>query len=243
MTCGPSIVKDGLVFFIDAADPNCFDGISGCKDLSSQGNNCTAFGNLKINSKFGSPGWNFTGYTGDYIKTNSTIAFGRSFSYEIMLTTPGYSNGGNGYVSFCTSTNRHRINLHMGFDNSPIFLGYDYGQWSKFSMSQMASGYGFMYIQTTMENGTGKVWFSPKESGFSRANTFNSGFVATGYFDGPWTGIGAVTRNESIEIGRLYDSTLPVSGSINFVRIYNRALSEGEVLQNYNAVKGRFNLQ
>ena len=240
MTCGPSIVKDGLVFFIDAADPNCFDGISGCKDLSSQGNNCTAFGNLKINSKFGSPGWNFTGNAGDYIKTNAAIPLGRSFSYEIMLTTPGFVSG---YVALCTSPDRQRINLNMGSDAFPIFLGSDYGQWSKFSMSRIASGYGFMYIQTTMENGTGKIWFSPKESGFSRANTFNSSSVATGYFDGPWTGALAVTRDKNVEIGRLFNADNPVSGAINFVRIYNRALSEKEVLQNYNAVKGRFNLQ
>lgn len=260
MRWGPSIVKDGLVFLIDAADPNCFDGVSGCRDLSSQGNHCTAFGNLKVNSKFGSPGWNFTGYTGDYIETNNTITLGSAFSYEVMLTAPGYKSfsgaafGYDGFIPFSAHTaktpnggTREKINLHMGFNDSlSIFLGSDYGVSTgnpNFSTSQGASGYGFMYIQTTMENGTGKIWFSPKESGFNRASTL-IGYTQTGYYTGLWqtnpnrTGYLLVGR-----FGGIYNDGYPVSGAVNFVRVYNRALSESEVLQNYNAVKGRFNLQ
>lgn len=254
MKWGPSIVKDGLVFLIDAADPNCFDGVSGCRDLSSQGNHCTAFGNLKVNSKFGSPGWNFTGYGGDYIETNNTITLGSAFSYEIMLTTPGYANGGAGYVALSTNSakaplggSREKINLHLGFspyDTYPIFLGSGYGtSWPRFSMTQNSSGYGFMYIQATMENGTGKAWFSPKESGFNRSST-SIDLIQTGYFTGPWqTNPNSTGYLVVGALGNPFAGGLPVSGAVNFVRIYNRALSESEVLQNYNAVKGRFNLQ
>ena len=49
-------------------------------------------------------------------------------------------------------------------------------------------------------------------------------------------------------IRNLYVGGLPNSGwgyfegSISNVKIYNRALSSQEILQNYNALKGRFNL-
>lgn len=251
MKCGPSIVKDGLIFLIDASDPNCFDGVSGCRDLSSQGNDCTSFGNLKVNSKFGSPGWNFTGYSGDYIETNNTITLGSSFSYEIMLTTPGYISD---FVPLSMNTGKlpnggtkQKVYLLVGGAGAPhVFLGEDYASGSMypgFSMAQNSYTYGFMYFQTTMENGTGKIWFSPKESGFSRASTFINS-IPTGYFTGAWQT--NPNRSGYVLVGRFgnpFGGGLPVSGAVNFVRIYNRALSENEVLQNYNAVKGRFNLQ
>jgi len=47
---------------------------------------------------------------------------------------------------------------------------------------------------------------------------------------------------DGIRIGRRWDTTDYVSGSIDYVRIYNRALSGTEVLKSFNRVKSRYGL-
>ena len=56
--------------------------------------------------------------------------------------------------------------------------------------------------------------------------------------------VGNVTNNEILAIASESDSSSPfrIAANIAQVSIYNRALSVSEVLQNYNALKNRFNL-
>ena len=56
---------------------------------------------------------------------------------------------------------------------------------------------------------------------------------------------GAHHNSTKIEIGRYYNHiyfTDFFTGKINFIRIYNKQLTEAEQIQNYNATKGRFGL-
>jgi len=64
------------------------------------------------------------------------------------------------------------------------------------------------------------------------AGTFSNPTVATTL---TLIGIGAFMT--STTVGNYY-----FKGSIGSVRVYNRALSADEILQNYNATKGRFGL-
>ena len=59
--------------------------------------------------------------------------------------------------------------------------------------------------------------------------------------------LGTGTRNSDVGYplitGHMYNATLPGSSSkMGIVMIYNRQLSEAEIIQNYNAHKSRFNL-
>lgn len=56
--------------------------------------------------------------------------------------------------------------------------------------------------------------------------------------------VGSITNSQEVWIGRSYyvGGVYPFLGSIAQVQIYNRALSAGEILQNYNADKGRYGL-
>ena len=56
--------------------------------------------------------------------------------------------------------------------------------------------------------------------------------------DGTWN----KTGSGSFMIGGRADGANYLTGSVASVRVYNRALSATEVLQNYNALKGRFGL-
>ena len=48
--------------------------------------------------------------------------------------------------------------------------------------------------------------------------------------------------NQNPRIGSWYNSSFPFQGKISNIQTYNRSLSATEVLQNYNALKGRFGL-
>jgi hypothetical protein len=51
------------------------------------------------------------------------------------------------------------------------------------------------------------------------------------------------TPNQNLKLGvRADTNSYPWPGNMSNVQLYNRALSAQEVLQNYNATKGRFNL-
>jgi hypothetical protein len=63
-----------------------------------------------------------------------------------------------------------------------------------------------------------------------------------GVFSTSGTGnIPAIDSNQ-LFIGRSATMLIPFSGSIAQVQIYNRALTQAEVTQNYNALKSRFAL-
>jgi hypothetical protein len=51
------------------------------------------------------------------------------------------------------------------------------------------------------------------------------------------------TTSRNLGVGRLGDlPALSLLGGISVAQIYNRALSQAEILQNYNAYKSRFGL-
>ena len=54
------------------------------------------------------------------------------------------------------------------------------------------------------------------------------------------TGNIRVQQNYPLMIGSFQDNSYALTGKVSFGKIYNRALSAQEILQNYNATKGRF---
>jgi len=55
-----------------------------------------------------------------------------------------------------------------------------------------------------------------------------------------YSGVGSSTATNSLTIGQGSDTYFP--GSIYSTKVYNRALSEAEVRQNFNAIRGRYGL-
>jgi hypothetical protein len=55
-----------------------------------------------------------------------------------------------------------------------------------------------------------------------------------------WTGGGGSSNLKGILIGKRWDGTYYIDGSIGEVRVYNRAINSNEVLQNYNASRTRY---
>jgi len=220
----PSIVTSGLVLNLDAANNKSYPG-SGTTwtDLSGNGNNgtLTNFGSQTIWNKDNGGSIVFDG-TNDYA----------SFSDANLLPTAGLtvcawfkttvankwiidkSNGGitNGYLLAGTSAGNMVFYINNISVNS--------------NPSTVTSGLWINIVGT----------WTPSNSLILYQNGVQ---VATNT-----TSIPATINNPSanLQIGRRATAVDYWNGNIAQTQIYNRALTASEVLQNYNALKSRFNL-
>jgi hypothetical protein len=219
----PNIVDDGLVLCLDAADPKSYPGSgTAWTDRSGNGNN----GSLLNSPTFGSDrGGNFS-----FDATNESIAIAE------------------------TST----LNLQ----------NYTYAFWIKRSQAQSGSWLQFLQRSTSSRNPgiwfyvneVNRIHFSISTSNGSYPSVNPGGFLLNEwhYFTASvqYTGGNTVMKGYTDAV---YDSGGTTSGAypnlgtgasyvgkyaLNLanLKIYNRALDQIEVLQNYNATKTRFGL-
>jgi hypothetical protein len=86
---------------------------------------------------------------------------------------------------------------------------------------------------------TTNTWYqiAATTSGSSQTVYINGSSVLTGTGAGPWT-----ASNENITLASSVSIHTFLTGNMSIGRIYNRALSSSEILQNYNSQKGRYGL-
>jgi hypothetical protein len=222
---GPQIVKDGLVLWLDAANTKSYPG-SGTiwRDLS--GNNNT--GNLNNGPTFTSV-------------NNGGIVFDGVDDF-VSLSNP-------------TFTNQMTAEIFIKIDTSniisPNVASYVLGRESAYRM--VASTTGFSWVCATTNNG----WYTAGTAiGIEMPiNNIWNHFVGT--YDGTKNSLyvngNLAVTGSAISGNILAGSPLQLmnSGASNIVdckgtlsvsRLYNRALSQSEVQQNFNALRGRYNL-
>jgi hypothetical protein len=223
----PKVVTDGLVMYLDAGNNRSYaSGSTSWLDLSRGENN----GSLVNGPTFSSANGGsivFDG-TNDYIFTSGISNSFTEFAIETWIyvsqaqpneySSIVFSRGGGGIVT----------GLH--------FLGNAYG----------GNGYKLSYTY----NGSGYTWTGPpsiSQVGWTSVSLVFVGSSAIFYINGIYAAANSqglsTTNLAALNIGR-DSSTFSryFKGTIGTVKIYNRALSAQEVLQNYNALKGRFNL-
>lgn len=219
---GPRIVTSGLVLSLDAADRNSYPG-SGTtwRDMSGSGNN----GTLTNSPTFSSTNGGSIIFDGvdDYINIphNATIA-----------PSTGYISVEAVFKASSTGT------LH----GSIIY--------NKENEYEMSAGGGFISYA-----------FRPNWAWVgSTAFNINQWYHTVVTYDQIYqrlyiNGVESYNAAQAGAIGNVYSSDLRIgargapdaayaffNGNIPMVKIYNRALSASEILQNYNAQKSRFGL-
>jgi hypothetical protein len=214
---GPKIVRDGLVLNLDAADKNSYPG-SGTAwyDLSGNGNNGTLVNGPTFSSANGGS-IVFDG-SNDVISTNLV----RTFSSELTVET--WYRG--------TKATRNHLwnfygnNLNCNFNDSGLSL---WVYWE---------GGGSPAIRFTSPNFT--------DGNIHHLVFRHLGSVNQVYLDGqlltPYDVLGTQTFTGVGGSGYDMASTGPFSGNIYTNRVYSKALTAQEILQNYNATKTRFGL-
>ena len=236
---GPDIIKDGLVLCLDAGNRNSYNSGS------------TTWFDLSVNRYTGSlingPTFNssnngnivFDG-TNDY--SVSGLLSGSFASFTVIAwfyptLIKNYANVLDCNYAYNATTGNIGPRLEM---NAAGELGWAY--------SNITNNNDFLYGHVVVTSGLA-------------VNTWHCAAItyvpnsSTTYYNGMPTGISRVTAGSptgfigtmnNLNIGRgfskIVSSERYFAGRISSVQIYNRTLSAAEVLQNYNANKGRFGL-
>jgi len=224
MNMGPRIVRSGLVLNLDAAQKTSYSGTGTTwYDLSGNKNN----GILTNGPTFSSANAGsivFDGMNDQVVLTSANLPISGNGARSIFAWIKSTSTS-TCYVSTGTATNSQSFNL-VKYSNNIGIMGYnlDYYPTTGSSDKNVADGNWHyvgvsfngtnlsMYVDAILDNTSGT---------FTYSTTGQNNYIARSNHVG----------NENY-----------VNGSIAIVKIYNRALSASEILQNYNATKGRFGL-
>ena len=209
---GPNVVEDGLVLALDAGNTQSYPG-SGTTwtDMGGNGNN----GTLQSMS-----GANYSSTNGGYLD------FDGASDYVTLPFNTEYTN-----ISIDAWATRDQLNVW----NSIIGK---YGSSAGYELVFNNSGGVRFHTSTQRIDSTSlsaNVWYHI-------VGTYD-GSTARIYINGSLDTSGSTSRNTNTsnwQIGRSAWGGNYHNGKISNIKIYNRALTAAEVLQNYNALKGRY---
>ena len=231
----PSIVSDGLVFFLDPANRRSYSG-----------SGVTAYG---LVAGIGATLINGVGFT----SANNGVF--------VLDGTNDYVSVPNGFTSYFKSNDYWSVDLWVKLLNQtagePVLV---------------SAGPNIGYFDLFLEVGDNQIYFAAcrgSDSGYIQnqnvSNTLGYNLAAR-YFNIVFTKTGSTTGsvsvnsinmpmsnsggglssmpniNEDLRIGTFRQSGFELHGNIGQVKIYNRALTQQEILQNYNATKTRYGL-
>jgi hypothetical protein len=224
-----SAVMNGLIFYLDAANPRCYSG-SG----------------ITVNNIVGGTGGTLDGTT--FSSANSGIFTFDGVNDFINVPYPsGLSTGSP--ITLClwakwttvgTDTSTIQVLVDNNYQTNPFSIGFeiqdrpDLGKVLEWGASPQAS-----ITRCTSD-------FQVGDGTWRHITGTNDGSISILYIDGVQSGlartadgIGAAQAN--INIGRWdFSNNRYFNGSMSGLMIYNRGLSAAEVKQNYHATKKRY---
>lgn len=225
------IVKNGLILDLDASKKDSYvSGSATWNDISRNGNNGILTNGPLYNSSNGGniffDGSNDTINLGNVLNNNGT----QPMSWSLLLnfaSSPVFDaliakyNTGTGYYITMTNTSRVQFGIGQTLTSNAIRV---------FSSNVLTTSTWY-HIVVTYDG-------SKLASGIN-IYVNNSNTILTTNYD---TFTGSSSNSQSVELGRAGLGGNYFNGNMVQIQIYDRALSAAEVSQNYNALKGRFNL-
>jgi hypothetical protein len=211
----PKIVTDGLVLYLDAANPKSYiSGSTSWNDISRGGNNGTLVNGPTFNSANGGS-IVFDGVN-DYvtIPSSSLLNTLTQFTYTAYLNI----SSSDTYGAIIARNNSLVWYAGRTVVGQRLYIG---GSTTGDSNTFLPSDR-YAFICVTWDGTTIRYYFN-------------------GAPDGTATNTLSAFNTTPISIGR-YQTGEYFQGNIPIIQIYNRALSAQEILQNYNATKTRFGL-
>ena len=220
-TYSPKIVTDGLVFYVDAANPNSY--VSGSTTTDSLVSNVT--GSLINDTDFSTDNqgtWVFDGID-DYIDVSiySPFTFGTG---DFTISIWAYKDDA-GFVPYLFDFRQNQTESAITF-------------YTRNSIEYYING------STILDGNSGTT--IPLDS-WNQLMVIRKSGTVTSYINTAVDKTASDTSNLNLLRGtligkRFNQTTQNWPGKFGPIQIYNRALSSTEILQNYNALKGRFGL-
>jgi len=228
-SANPDIVEDHLIFHIDAKHPRCYTSGSTCTDLI-QGVDGSLAGDTSVTSEgftFASDGdWIFfDDHDGELLTQNiSVFAWANKTATNSNTDTLIRTRYGNEetYALMINANNRIRWESWVQESDNRQDVDYTVGTFSDWNY------FGIVLQSTGSNSHTMKFYFNG-ELVNSQAFNYTIRTSSQGIY------IGGGPNNALTPIHQL-------NGSIMSASIYDKVLSEAEVLQNFNAIKSRFGL-
>jgi hypothetical protein len=220
-TFSNSIITNGLICHLDAANKNSYAG-SGVTwtDLTGNGNNFT-LNNITYNS--GNGGYMVLNGTNGYASISS-LNLTAGFSLEIWT----YMNNASSFGLFGQGVYGTGTGLHIYYETGA--RGMVYGMYSN------DNDYNENYRPSTGQ------WYNWVFT--YNGSTYEKRFYANGNLIKPGSSVQTVYGGTGqFNIGAIYSlAASPANGRVGAVRIYNRPLHTAEILNNYYSSKSRFGL-
>ena len=233
---GPRIIQNGLILDVDAAVPRSYSGTG-----------------LTANGLIGGIGGTLVNGVGFTSSNNGSLSFDGSNDY-LLIPYPAQINTGSAitinfwakWISTGTTTSTIQTLIdnryQTAYINGPGSIGFvihdrpDLGKVLEWGASP---GAGITRCTSTFQVGDG-TW--------RHITGTNNGSTSILYIDGVQSGLartaaGIGDSQPIISIGRWsFSNNRFLNGNVSGLLIYNRALTEQEILQNYNATRKRFGL-
>ena len=233
-----TVVKDGLVLNLDAGDTNSYPGTGVTwSDRSTQANSFTLTNGPVYNTTT-SPNILFDGID-DYAIDNGNAALkaisnGGSYSIDAWIKI-----NSTGTFYLCGNQNNTIGSYGFGIVLVPL------SSLVRFFYTTDTSSTNLVQFTLTLPTSTwihfvGSFQYNDG-SGSSTYNGYLNSVPATPFTTDQPVG-GTSNSPNSFYVGRRPNGTLPASMNYASLKVYNKVLSSTEVIQNFNAGRGRFGL-
>lgn len=232
---GAKVVNDSLVFALDAGNPKCFsDGdttatclvsgssVTGASGQPNTGTHTPNTANFPAYSSIKGGVFNFAGGRGmnieDDLGAHSATSWCLWFNKN-NGSTHYFFDCRNGGGSWQLSNYQNRsINWESDIEYNPGGTAGD----SDYVAQPAMYGDVWNYLVVTSDSSGGKMYLNGAEVSLTQASSATETF------------------GKNMRIGTRYTTTGQWTGHMGCIQLYSKVLSAAEVLQNYDAQKGRF---
>lgn len=226
---GPNLVYNGLVLNLDAANSRSYPGSGTSWTSVASGNDISTLVGSPTYSSLNNGFFTFNGSSSYAIIPNNTALDTQTPSVEVWIKTNSLSQ--NGFL-FEKGTVNTQYSLFQNAGNSSIYWRQYFSNLSSYneliiSTSNINTS-NWYQIVGTFTSGRRRIYINGQQI----AQDSQAGTIGTSV-DGMSVGVYG-----GFSGGRSYY----YNGSISICRVYNKELSATEVLQNFNATKGRYGL-
>jgi len=217
----PKIVTNGLVLCLDAASRKSYPGTGNVwRDLSGHGNN----GTLTNGPTFSSA-------------NAGSIVFDGVNDWANFPSSSNYNVGTGDFSIFCwmKSNNKNNYQTILSLDNAANGNGI-------LLYTNVTNGFLRTWVGNVAQNGsidiTNNAWNYIGIVKFSGSVTHYINSVSNVTF----VSSNSVISNQNLRLGSYDGADYMYNGNISQVSIYNKALSQSEIRQNFNATRGRYGI-
>ena len=216
---GPEIVNNGLILHLDAANLRSYSGSgTAWNDLSKNGNNST------LNNSTSNSGIFSLDATNDWIDCGNASIFSPSLlTASIMVKCSSFSTRPHLFGRGSGTSG----NFYMVVETNSVFRFYnDIGaNWTIAANTTAFPLNTWTYVTVTHDGSFSRIYYN----GIQRVETARVGTLRN------W-------QSNTLQIGSISSGTNLINGSVAFAQLYNRALSATEIKQNFEAIRGRYDI-